>query len=94
MEDLLEPWCPTQGAVRNFMELVCVGLSKNPYYTVEQKREHIQFYRNYFDCYHRTLVRDEPNEDDSSHLNAETDDDDSSYLEVDDSENIDPKLLI
>lgn len=93
MEDHLEPWCPAQGAVRNFMELVCVGLSKNPYLSVEQKVEHINFYRNYFDCYHRTMVREEDNEDDSSHLETEVDDDDSNYFEVDDSENLTPKQL-
>lgn len=31
------------------MELVCVGLSKNPYLTVKQKQEHIEWYRKYFD---------------------------------------------
>lgn len=45
----MESWCPKAGPVRIFMELVCVGLSKNPYLTVQQKREHIEWYRNYFD---------------------------------------------
>lgn len=49
LEEHLEPWCPKKGAVRNFMELVCIGLSKNPFYTVQQKREHIEWYRNYFE---------------------------------------------
>lgn len=31
------------------MELVCIGLSKNPYLSVQQKREHIEWYRNYFE---------------------------------------------
>lgn len=31
------------------MDLVCVGLSKNPYLTVQQKREHIEWYKNYFE---------------------------------------------
>lgn len=48
LEEHLEPWCPKKGAVRNFMELVCVGLSKNPYLSVQQKREHIEWYQNYF----------------------------------------------
>lgn len=30
------------------MELVCVGLSKNPYLSVKEKREHIEWYRDYF----------------------------------------------
>ncbi|KAJ6648575.1 28S ribosomal protein S31, mitochondrial [Pseudolycoriella hygida] len=44
----LESWCPTKGPIRHFMELVCVGLSKNPYYTVAQKKEHIEWFRDYF----------------------------------------------
>lgn len=31
------------------MELVCVGLSKNPYLTVEAKIEHIEWFKNYFE---------------------------------------------
>lgn len=49
LEEHLDPWCPKKGAVRNFMELVCIGLSKNPFLNVEQKHEHIEWYRNYFD---------------------------------------------
>lgn len=30
------------------MELVCVGLSKNPFYTIAQKKEHIEWFRDYF----------------------------------------------
>lgn len=48
LDEYLEPWCPKKGAIRHFMELICVGLSKNPYYTVQQKREHIEWYRDYF----------------------------------------------
>lgn len=48
LEQHLEPWCPTDGPLRHFMELVCVGLSKNPYLTVEEKKEHIFWYENYF----------------------------------------------
>ncbi len=32
----------------NFMELVCVGLSKNPYLTVQRKHEHIEWFKKYF----------------------------------------------
>lgn len=49
LEKYLEPWCPPKGPVRHFMELVCVGLSKNPYMTVETKKEHIEWYKNYFE---------------------------------------------
>lgn len=48
LEKHLESWCPTKGPVKHFMELVCVGLSKNPNYTVTQKKEHIEWYRDYF----------------------------------------------
>ncbi|XP_023015411.2 small ribosomal subunit protein mS31 [Leptinotarsa decemlineata] len=49
LEEHLEPWCPSRGPIRHFMELVCVGLSKNPYLTVEAKKEHIDWYKNYFE---------------------------------------------
>lgn len=49
LEQHLEPWCPTKGPIRHFMELVCVGLSKNPYITAKEKREHIHWYRDYFE---------------------------------------------
>ncbi|XP_017772384.1 PREDICTED: 28S ribosomal protein S31, mitochondrial [Nicrophorus vespilloides] len=49
MERHLEPWCPHKGPVRHFMELVCVGLSKNPYMTVKEKTDHIEWYKNYFE---------------------------------------------
>lgn len=31
------------------MELVCVGLSKNPYITVQRKVDNIAWYRDYFE---------------------------------------------
>ena len=48
MEQHLESWCPKRGPIRHFMELVCVGLSKNPYLTVTQKKNHISWFKNYF----------------------------------------------
>lgn len=39
---------PKQGPIRFFMELVTCGLSKNPYLSVKQKVEHIEWFRNYF----------------------------------------------
>ena len=36
------------GPVRHFMELVATGLSKNPYYSSTEKREHIEWYMKYF----------------------------------------------
>ncbi|XP_062910450.1 28S ribosomal protein S31, mitochondrial [Mobula hypostoma] len=37
-----------EGPIRHFMELVVNGLSKNPYLTVQQKIEHIDWFRQYF----------------------------------------------
>ena len=39
---------PEKGPVRHFMELVVNGLSKNPYLTVQQKHEHVNWFRDYF----------------------------------------------
>ncbi|KAM9333580.1 small ribosomal subunit protein mS31 [Pholidichthys leucotaenia] len=48
LEKHLEEGFPRQGPVRHFMELVVVGLSRNPYLTVQQKKEHIFWFRDYF----------------------------------------------
>lgn len=48
MEEHLEGWCPDKGPIRHFMELVCVGLSKNHWLTVEEKKQHIFWYRDFF----------------------------------------------
>lgn len=50
LEQHLEPWCPEKGPIRHYMELVCVGLSKNPYITAKEKKEHILWYRDYFEA--------------------------------------------
>lgn len=39
---------PKAGPIRHFMELVTCGLSKNPYLSVKEKVEHIDWFRNYF----------------------------------------------
>ncbi|KAM4796994.1 small ribosomal subunit protein mS31 isoform 2-T2 [Rhinophrynus dorsalis] len=39
---------PKHGPIRHFMELVICGLSKNPYISIKQKQEHIEWFRNYF----------------------------------------------
>jgi hypothetical protein len=49
----LEPYVakyglPKTGPIAHFMELVCVGLSKNPYMTIEKKREHLDWFAHYF----------------------------------------------
>lgn len=48
LEQHLEGWCPPKGPIRHFMELVCVGLSKNPYMFAKDKRERIMWFKNYF----------------------------------------------
>ncbi|XP_042301780.1 28S ribosomal protein S31, mitochondrial isoform X1 [Sceloporus undulatus] len=39
---------PKEGPIRHFMELVTCGLSKNPYLSVKEKVEHIEWFRDYF----------------------------------------------
>jgi small subunit ribosomal protein S31 len=48
LEPLIDEWCPNKGPIRHFMELVCVGLSKNPFLSVEEKKDHINWFRQYF----------------------------------------------
>lgn len=48
LERHLKDWCPKLGPIRHFMELVCIGLSKNPYMTVQEKVNHIMWYKEYF----------------------------------------------
>lgn len=48
LEQHVEGWCPDKGPVRHFMELVCVGLSKNHWLTVEEKKQHIAWYKDFF----------------------------------------------
>ncbi len=45
----MESWCPKSGAVRQFMEIVCTALSRNPHITVAKKLEHIQWFQDYFE---------------------------------------------
>ncbi|XP_056141067.1 28S ribosomal protein S31, mitochondrial [Lampris incognitus] len=48
LEKHLQEGFPNQGPVRHFMDLVIAGLSRNPYLTVQQKKEHISWFRDYF----------------------------------------------
>lgn len=57
LDSHLEPWCPPLGPIRAFMQLVLVGLSKNPYYTVEEKVQHILWFRDYFASKNALLER-------------------------------------
>ncbi|XP_061709365.1 small ribosomal subunit protein mS31 [Cydia pomonella] len=52
----LEGWCPPKGPIRHFMELVCVGLSKNPFYTAQEKKDHIMWYKEYFESKKDLLI--------------------------------------
>ncbi|XP_003215341.1 small ribosomal subunit protein mS31 [Anolis carolinensis] len=47
MDKYLEDF-PREGPIRHFMELVTCGLSKNPYLSVREKVEHIEWFRDYF----------------------------------------------
>ncbi len=40
---------PKTGPIRVFMELVCTGLSKNPYMTVQKKMNHLEWFQEYFE---------------------------------------------
>lgn len=39
---------PREGPVRDFMDLVVMGLSHNPYVTVERKHSVVDYYRKFF----------------------------------------------
>lgn len=56
LDEHLEGWCPTKGPIRHFMELVLVGLSKNPYITVQAKIDHIHWFRDYFESKKKLLL--------------------------------------
>ena len=38
------------------MESAAYGLSQNPFYTVDEKKEHLEFFRQYFVNYEDDLV--------------------------------------
>lgn len=39
---------PKDGHVTKFMDLLCVGLSKNPYMGIQKKRKHLDWFAEYF----------------------------------------------
>uniref|UniRef100_A0A2P2I2U9 Small ribosomal subunit protein mS31 n=1 Tax=Hirondellea gigas TaxID=1518452 RepID=A0A2P2I2U9_9CRUS len=49
LERHISSWCPKTGPIAHFMELVCVGLSKNPHITVERKINVLSWYKQFFD---------------------------------------------
>ncbi|BES87850.1 ribosomal protein, S31 [Nesidiocoris tenuis] len=48
LENYLDDWCPKSGPIRHFMELVCVGLSRNHWLDAQEKRDHMMWYKEYF----------------------------------------------
>ena len=47
LDHLLDDF-PQRPQVLDFMELVIIGLGKNPFLTVRQKHDHIAWFRDYF----------------------------------------------
>ncbi len=47
LEHLLDDF-PKTGNIRQFMELVVTGLQKNPHLTVQDKKEHVEWFGEYF----------------------------------------------
>ncbi len=48
LEPHIDSWCPKKGPMRHFMEMVCIALSKNPYFTVQEKKDQLEWYHQYF----------------------------------------------
>jgi len=48
LEPVMDSWCPKQGPIRHFMELVCVRTWKNHFMSVKEKHEYIEWYHQYF----------------------------------------------
>ncbi|WKY02492.1 hypothetical protein Q1695_016064 [Nippostrongylus brasiliensis] len=48
---------PKDGPIAHFMELVCVGMSKNPYMTKEKKMEHLTWFANFFNAEKQELIK-------------------------------------
>lgn len=59
LEKHLEEGFPHHGPVRHFMELVIAGMSRNPYLTVQQKKDHISWFRDYFSQKEDVLKEDD-----------------------------------
>ncbi|KAK6744536.1 hypothetical protein RB195_011326 [Necator americanus] len=48
---------PKDGPIAHFMELVCVGLSKNPYMTLEKKMDHLHWFAKFFNAEKQALIQ-------------------------------------
>lgn len=69
LDKLLDEF-PKKGPIRHFMELVVVGLSKNPFFTVQEKQEHIAWYAEYFKDKYHLIDSDSPVSLDGVQLNS------------------------
>ncbi len=49
LERHIESWCPADGPLRHFMEVVCTTLSKNAFMTVSKKLDYITWFKDYFE---------------------------------------------
>ncbi|XP_072302426.1 small ribosomal subunit protein mS31 isoform X2 [Eucyclogobius newberryi] len=58
LEKHLEEGFPRQGPIRHFMELVVAGLSRNPHQTIQQKKEHIFWFKEYF-CQKEEVLKED-----------------------------------
>lgn len=45
-----------EGRIKTFMNAVSCGLSQNPFLSVDEKKEHLEFFRQYFSQIHEDLV--------------------------------------
>lgn len=59
LDQLLDEF-PKKGPIRHFMELIIVGLSKNPFFTAHEKHEHIAWYAEYFKDKYHLIDNDSP----------------------------------
>lgn len=48
LERYIESWCPKSGPIRKFMALVCSSLSNNFRFSAQEKRDHLEWFREYF----------------------------------------------
>jgi small subunit ribosomal protein S31 len=47
---------PNEGPLGLFFESACNGLSQNPFISVDEKLEHLEWFRQYFNKYEKDLL--------------------------------------
>ncbi|KAK5979652.1 hypothetical protein GCK32_009791 [Trichostrongylus colubriformis] len=62
---------PKDGPIAHFMELVCVGLSKNPYMKIEKKMDHLKWFANFFNEEKQKLIKKLHEEEQQAALQAQ-----------------------